>query len=169
MNNKSVLLLVGAVLVLIGVFKPNFPIHLLPNINNNVVSVESQVTDAPGDAELYAKAKNIVDILSQSQASNKKNDCLKLSSLYADMAVLIEIDNNEAIIKDTAAIREANILAGKMLNLDIKDKYEGLSEAAKDLLISQLGDDDVSLDQDLRNKASESFRALSWAFYEGSK
>lgn len=168
MSKKSVLLLVGAVLIFLGVFKPNLSNIIIPNVTNGV-SVENQVTDAPGDAELYAKAKNIVDILSQSSVSNKKNDCLKLSSLYADMAILVELDAQDLVIKDTASIREANILAGKMLKLDIKDKYAGLAEAAKDLMLLQVGDDDVVLDNDLRNKASEGFRALSWAFYEGSK
>ena len=78
-------------------------------------------------------------------------------------------DEDDKVISDTASIKEANSLAGKMLRLNIKDKYSGLAEAAKDVVVSGIGEDDVSLDDDLRQKAVESFRALSWAFYEGSK
>jgi hypothetical protein len=56
-----------------------------------------------------------------------------------------------------------------MLRLNIKNKYPGLAEAAKVLVSSELGTDDVVLDEDMRAKAVNAFRALSWAFYEGSK
>ena len=110
----------------------------------------------------------IIDLLRESDAKGKREDCLKLSSLYKDMATLIGLDAKDAIIKDTASIREANILAGKMLNLDIDGKYDGLAEAAGDLLASTIGKDEVVLDKDLRDKSVDAFNALSWAFYEGS-
>ena len=68
-----------------------------------------------------------------------------------------------------STIREVNSVAGKMLRLDIKDKYPNLAELAKDLVVTNIGDDDVILDEELRLKAVEAFRALSWAFWEGSK
>ena len=56
-----------------------------------------------------------------------------------------------------------------MLRLNIKDKYPNLAEAAESLIVSAIGDDDVSLSEELRSKSAEAFRALSWAFYQGSK
>ena len=56
-----------------------------------------------------------------------------------------------------------------MLRLNIKDKYKGLAEAAQELLSESIGLEDAVLTTELRQKAAESFRALSWAFYEGSK
>ena len=56
-----------------------------------------------------------------------------------------------------------------MLKLDIEGKYDGLAEAAGDLVASSIGKDEVVLDDDLRAKSVEAFNALSWAFYEGSK
>lgn len=166
MQNK-VLLAIGCVLIFVGVFKPNLEnFNIIPNKEPAVV--ENYVIDAPSDEKLLVKANDIVDILKSSDDSTRPQDCLKLSSLYADMATLIELDQ-DSVIKDTTNIREANSLAGRMLNLNIKNKYPNLSEASRALVVEAIGDDDVILTPELRIKATESFRALSWAFYEGSK
>lgn len=166
MQNKLILG-IGIVLVLLGFFKPSFDnINIVPNIPN--VSVESYVVDAPADDALLAKAKIVVDILQASDDSARKENSLKLSSLYADLATLIEIDDTP-VITDTASIREANSLSGKMLRLNIQSKYPKLAESARDIIATGIGDDDVMLSPELRAKAAESFRALSWACYEGSR
>lgn len=168
MQNK-LLLCIGAILVLIGFFKPDLTNITLPvNVNEPACSVENYVTDAPADESLLEKARDVTSIVQKSNDSTRKTDCLKLSALYADMATLIELDDDKIIV-DTSSIKEANSIAGKMLRLDIKDKYPDLAEAAKDLVNIGIGDDDVLLNPKLRTKAAESFRALSWAFYEGSK
>ena len=169
MQNK-ILLGIGVLLVIFGLFKPDLTIikNLTPNTAPSS-SVESYVTDAPADQELLDCAKKIISILGASNDSTKQKDCLKLSALYSDMSLLISLDKNDNIIPDTASIKEANSLSGKMLRLNIKDKYPGLAESAKELLIEAIGEDDVVLDSDSRNKAVDAFRALSWAFYEGSK
>ena len=114
------------------------------------------------------KARAVTEIVEASDDSTRKSDCLKLSALYADMATLIELDDDKIIV-DTSSIKEANSIAGKMLKLNIKDKYPNLAEAAQDLVTTGIGDDDILLTKELREKAAESFRALSWAFYQGSK
>lgn len=166
MQNK-VLLMVGVVLIVLGIFQPNFNVNTI--IKPECPVVESCVVDAPSDLILMEKAQAVTKILKQSNDSTKKTDCLKLSSLYADMAILIELDNEETVIKDTAAIRQANSLAGLMLRLNIKDKYPNLAEASREVIVSAIGDDDVVLDNELRSQSVNAFRALSWAFYEGSK
>lgn len=165
MKNKIALGL-GIVLVTFGLIGK----YSLPNIlKSTVPAVENYVVDAPGDDTLLEKARNVVSVLEKSDDSTKRSDCLNLSSLYSDMAILLELDDEDKVIPDTASIREANGLAGKMLRLKIKDKYPGLAEAAKELLVSAIGEDDVMLDDQLRSKSIDAFRALSWAFYEGSK
>lgn len=169
MNNKWVLAL-GIVLIYIGLTKPNLSFNLPIGNNNHSVCVEDNyITDAPADDNLLELARSVTNIVKESDDSTRKSDCARLSSLYADMALLIELDNDDKIISDTANIREANSLAGTMLRLNIKDKYPGLAEASKNLVSSELGDDDVVLDENMRKKAVNSFRALSWAFYEGTK
>jgi hypothetical protein len=166
MKNK-ILLAIGALLVLLGIFQPD--LGSLINSNPAVVGVECYVTDAPSDTGLLEKARDVTAILQDSEDSTRKNDALKLSCLYADMATLIELDGEDQVIKSTNAIREVNSIAGKMLRLNIKDKYPNLAEAAQSLLVTAVGNDDVALDDDLRTKSAEAFRALSWAFYQGSK
>lgn len=165
MSNKF-LLGIGTILIVFGLLQSNMP-SFLPN--TGTCSVANYVMDAPADDVLLSKARDVVSILQQSYDSTTSSDCLRLSSLYADMALLIELDGVDKVIKDTSSIREANALAGPMLKLNIRDKYPNLAESSRSLVVSAIGDDDVVLDNELRAKASEAFRALSWAFYEGSK
>lgn len=167
MNQNKILLIIATILIGLGVFKPN-----LSNLTINrpsVYNLENYVIDAPADSDLLNKALVVKDIFLSSDDSTRKSDCLKLSALYSDLAVLIELDNEDEVIKDTATIRETNSLCGKMLKLDIKDKYLNLPQASKDVIVTAIGDEDVLLDETLRKKAAEGFRALSWACYEGSK
>jgi hypothetical protein len=165
MNNKF-LLLIGVALIGVGLVKPN--LSSFPVLNPQC-DIETYVIDAPADTQLLDKARKVVDILKLSNDSTKGGDCIKLSALYSDMATLIELDSDDKVISDTASIKEVNSLAGKMLRLDIKDKYPNLAEAARDVVVYSIGEDDVVLDSETRTKAVQSFRALSWAFYEGGK
>ena len=162
---NNILLGIGIVLLFIGFVKPDINLDFFNNNNDSV----SCVVDAPSDDALLEKSRAVIDVLKQSSDSTRKSDCKRLSSLYCDMATLIELDKTDQVIKDTRAIREANVLAGKMLRLNIKNKYPGLAEAANDLLTQNIGSDDIVLDEESRTKAVEAFRALSWAFHEGSK
>lgn len=164
MNNKA-LLAIGVLLVLLGVFKPNIPI--LSNNGSSSTTLEQYERNPPSNPELLEKSKEVIRILQSVGHSTKSYECQKLSALYYDLATLVELDNEDLVIKDTNGIREANGLAGKMLKLNIKDKYPNLAKASQDLVVSQLGENDIVLDSDLRKKASECFRALSWAFYQG--
>jgi len=168
MNNKWLLALAIG-LIYIGIAKPDLSFINIPSGNNNVCLEANYVTDAPSDDNLLALARSVTDIVKDSDDSTRRSDCSRLSSLYADMALLIELDDQDKVISDTSNIREANSIAGKMLRLNIKDKYPGLAEAAKVLVSSEIGTDDVVLNEDMRVKAVNAFRALSWAFYEGSK
>jgi hypothetical protein len=159
MNNKTLLLIVAAILLLVGIFKPN--LSVVPN----TPSVPSVNVAAPSDPEVKEVCSEVISILQK----GKSSDALRLSSLYMDIATLIELDGENEVIKTTEDIRQANSLSGLLLRLDIKGKYENLSEATTKVIKTGIGDDDVSLDPELRKKASESFRALAWACKEGSK
>lgn len=167
MNHNKLLLVIAGILLFIGIVRPDISSVVPGQPTNN--PVETVVIDAPSDVALLEKAEEITRILKKANHSTKSRECIKLSSLYADLATLIELDGEDLIIKDTNTIRTANSLAGTMLRLDIKDKYPDLAEANKNLLISAIGDDEIVLNTELREKAASAFRALSWAFYEGSK
>lgn len=164
-NFKNLLLALGAALVFIGLTKPDLSsiIKPKPNVVDNIV-----VVTPPESKELREKCQSVIDVL-KNGSGDRKADGKRLSELYSDLAVLIKLDGENEVVKTTEEIRQANSLAGVMLQMNIKDKYDGLSEATQAVVINEIGDDIVPLDEELRGKAVKGFMALSWACLEGSK
>jgi hypothetical protein len=159
--NKNILLVIAAVLIAIGLFKPNFNSLLSkPESVNNVVFVEPK-------EEYKELVSSVVDALSYDP--DRKIDGKRLASMANDVSTLISLDGENEAIKNTEEIRQINKLIGPMLKLDIKGKYPKLAQASQDLIVSVIGDDVLLLDKDLRIKASEAFKALAWAYNEGAK
>ena len=153
--NKQLLLL-GGLLLAIGLLKPNF----YQDQSGNDLTIPR-----PTNVELYDECEKVTDALKGGNTLEAK----RLASLYMDLADLISLDGEDEVVKSTEDIRQANSLSGVMLKLDIKNKYPKLAEAAKAVIVASIGDDNVKLNKELRQKASEGFRALAWACYEGSK
>jgi hypothetical protein len=162
MNNK-LLLGVGIALVLFGLFKPNLNFPVVNPNNNTIV-----VVTPPQEKDLKDKCQLVINALADGSTDRKK-DGTRLSDLYMDLATLIELDGEDEVVKTTEEVRQANSLCGAMLRMNIKGKYPGLPDAAQSVIITQIGDDIVPLDSDLRKKSAEAFRALAWACNEGSK
>lgn len=162
MNNK-VLLIIGAVLLVFGLVRPTFNLPINKPIDNSIV-----VVTPPSDLEVRDLCKPIIEAL-KSGGSSRTKDAQRLSDLYMDLSTLIELDGENEVIKTTEEIRQANSLTGLMLRLNIKGSYPGLSEASQSFITSQIGDDVVTLDNNLRTKSVNAFRALAWACNEGSK
>lgn len=160
---NKVLLAIAAILVFIGLFRPQFS-----NIVNNPNQIEQTiVVTPPSDKNLKTKAEAVIQALSVN--SDRKTDGVKLSSLYYDIATLIELDGESQVVKTTDDVRQANSLAGLMLKLNIKGKYPALPQAANDVILTAIGQDNILLNQNLRTKAVDGFKALSWACNEGTK
>lgn len=165
MNNK-VLLIIAGVLIFLGFAQPRlniFPNNITPSIVDN-----NLIIDEPKDVALKQEALKVVKLLKDGPSS-RASDCLRLSSLYVDMANLIALDSEDQVISSTEDIRQANSLSGLMLRINIKGKYPKLAEAAKNVIITAIGDENVALDDTNRKKAVDAFYALAWAFKEGSK
>ena len=165
MNIKNLLLSLGAILIVLGLFKPDFG-SLLNRPQPVVVNVEE--IPAPTREGLRVKADEVIKILKEGDVDHK-TDGQRLSSLYLDLATLVSLDGDDEVIKNTEEIRQANRLAGTMLKLDIKNKYPKLAEACKAVIVEAIGDDSVSLNSEARVQAAEGFKALAWACNEGSK
>jgi hypothetical protein len=163
--NKTILLVIAMILLVIGLFKPSFIDAFNPKPSPSVVVDDSELPK-PSD-ELIKKSTNIIKALSVSP--ERKTDGKKLASLYKDIAELIALDGENELITNTDEIRQANKLAGVMLKLDIKNKYPDLPESAQAMIVSVVGDDQIPLTTELRAKAIDSFMALAWACNEGSK
>lgn len=164
MNTKNLVLGLAALLIVIGLFKPDFS-NLINRPNpDNVVSV---VVEKPTNSEIMDECQSVIDALKAD--SDRKTDGLRLASLYNDMATLVSLDGEDMVLKNTEEIRQANKLAGAMLRMDIKGKYPELAKSLQSVVVASIGDDSVLLDSKLRQQASDAFKALAWACFEGSK
>lgn len=162
--NKNLVLALGIGLIILGLTRPDFSnLELL----NKPVVVDVLDLPAPQNESVKEKASAIVEIFKNHP--DRKTDAKKLRDLYLDIAKLISLDSEDEVIRNTEEIRQANIIAGVMLKLDIKGKYPNLANATKDVIITAIGDDNIPLDQQLRSKAVEAFNALGWACNLGSK
>lgn len=165
-KQTKLLLLLGAILVAVGIFKPDLT-RIIPN-PSPVVVVDNVELKAPSDPELRSKAQKVTEILSQGTASSKY-DAGKLRDLYIDLATLINLDGENEVVKNTEEVRQANSLTGVMLRLDLKGKYDNLSSACNDVVVTSIGDDNINLTPELRTKTADSFMALAWACNEATK
>ena len=166
MSKEKILLILASVLILVGLFKPDF--SEWSAVIGKPSAVATVKVDAPENEELLSLAKQVTECF-KNGSNDRKTEALRLANLYYDIATLVSLDKADAVIENTEAIRQANILAGSMLKLNIRDKYEGLSEAAENLVTSAIGTENVKLTDELREKSVGVFLALSWACLEGSK
>jgi len=118
MNTKQLLLGLAGLLIVLGLFKPDFN-FLVNRPQPSIVNVEE--VSAPVREGLKTKADEVVKVLKEGDA-DRKIDGKRLSSLYLDLATLVSLDGEEEVIKNTEDIRQANKLAGTMLKLDMKNK-----------------------------------------------
>lgn len=164
MNKSKVLLIVGVILLAIGFLKPDLA-QIVPN--RVPATIDNMELSEPNDEALKKEANDIVTLLKSSNGSKK--DFKALRDLALDLAQLISLDGDDLVIKNTDDIRQANSISGAMLRLDIKGKYANLAKEAKEVIIAGIGDDNVTLNSNLRKKGVESFHALAWAYNEASK
>jgi hypothetical protein len=165
LENK-VLVILALLFLGYGLLKPD-----LSNINwprNSVVNNEVVKVEAPKDTKLLKACESVIKSL-KSGPRSRSSDAARLSSLYYDLSTLIELDDEDEVIKDTLAIRESNKLAGALLRLGLGGKYPDLAEACNGVVVAGIGDEDIVLDKETRKKAVDTFKALSWACLEGSK
>lgn len=158
----KIILCVGALLIGGALLKPDLSSFVNVNSNPSVVELD------PVDNEVKEKVKPVVDAL-KSGPSSRKQDGVRLSSLFHDMSTLISLDGESQVIKTTNDIRNANSLVGNMLRLDIKSKYPDLGKECTSFVQSMIGEEDMALDSETREKAVVAFQALAWACLEGSK
>lgn len=161
---KTALLLAGLGLIAIGIFKPDFSAFNNPVSPNSIVELDLQ---EPQSEKIKECAQDVIKALAVD--SDRKTDGMRLAQLYNDLATLISLDGDDQVVKNTDEVRQANMLTGVMLKLDLKGKYPELAEATNNLVKQSIGDDSILLSKDLRIQASQAFKALSWACYKGSK
>ena len=164
MNTKKLLLIVGLGLLALGISNKLSWIKVSPS--NTVVDVMD--LEEPSDSAVKKEADEVVKVF-QEAGSSSKEDARKLRDLYLDLSKLISLDAQDLVIKNTEEIRQANSVAGAMFRLDMKNRYPNLAKEAQDVVVLLVGNDQVNLSPELRQKAVEAFNVLAWACNEGSK
>ena len=159
----KVLLGIGLVCILIALIKPDLNNYIPIRNTNKVNLVLPTIND-----EAKSQLQNIVESI-KNGSGNRYEDGKRLASLYVDIGILISLNAENEVIKSTGDIKQANAIAGLLLQLDIKGKYPNLAKACSEYLISKIGDDDIVLDDNLRSKSTEAFNEIAWACNEGSK
>jgi hypothetical protein len=162
--SKKILLVIAGLLLVVGILKPDLSSWL--SRPNNVVDTIVVITP-PSDPKILELCDKVTKSFGSSPT--RVGDAKRLSSLYMDIANLIDLDGDNEVVKNTNEVRQVNSISGLLLQLDIKGKYPDLAKDAQAVVISSVGDDDVLLSPELRTKASEGFRALSWACNEATK
>lgn len=162
MYNKKVLLGIGFLLICLGLIKP-----YLGNLNRVPSPTVSVDVEKPSDPSLLNLSQELITIIKDSGVT--REDGLRLAGLSYDIGTLISLDGPSEVIKNTEEIRQANRLSGMMLRMDMNKKYPNLASGMNALVTKYIGDDIVSLNSELRLKASDAFRALAWSFLEGTK
>lgn len=165
MNKNYIFLGIGIILILFGLIKPN--ISNINIFNPPSQSVNEIIVEKPTAQETLDACKNVSEILSL--GSNPKIDGINLASLFSDISRLVELDGSDEVIKNTEELSKVNSIAGAMLKLNIKGKYDGLSDACHNVIVSVIGDDNLPLDKELRLKTVTAFKNLAWACKEGAK
>ena len=163
MSQKNIVLGLAALLIIVGLLKPEFSNILGPN---KPATVDVLELSEPTDPAVKKEADDVVSVLKEAGA---KVDARRLRDLYMDLAKLVELDGENEVVKSTEEIRQANSLAGVMLRLDIKGKYPDLAKETKEVVVAAIGDDQILLSKELRVKAVEGLNALAWACNTGSK
>lgn len=165
MNKNHILLTIGIIMVLFGLLKPNISNINIFNPPNQ--SINDIVVEKPLVKETLDACNNVSKILSS--GPNPRTDALNLASLFSDISKLVELDGSDEVIKNTADLSSVNSIAGSLLKLNVKGKYDGLSDACQNVIVSVIGDDNLPLDKELRSKTVIAFRNLAWACQEGAK
>ena len=91
--NKKVLLIIGGLLILIGLVKPD--LSKLFNLDKTVNNPSVVKLEEPSDANTKKECEDVIKILN----SGDSKDAIRLRDLYLDISKLIELDGEDLVIK----------------------------------------------------------------------
>lgn len=143
-----VLLLSGCIYPPIDSLTPNPSIKVIPNVS---------IDFKPPPIELKTLVMPLRGVVTD------KKDALKAANFFLEFADVIDRDRD--VITTTEMIREGFIRAEKLMlqRTAMVGKYPGLGAAKDNVLKEAIGLENVTLDDDKRRKAVETFKAIAWA------
>ena len=142
------LLLSGCIYPTIDSLNPNPSIKVIPNVS---------IDFKPPPPELKTLVTPLRGIITD------KKDALKAANFFLEFADVIDRDKD--VITTTAMIREGFVRAEKLMlqRTAMVGKYPGLGAAKDNVLKETIGLESVTLDDEKRKKAVDSFKAIAWA------
>lgn len=160
----STKLSIGLLIVALGLFWPKIKESInLPdnNFGSSTVNVVFEKVDEPSDA-LKEKVAGISDLVTGEDAGDDK---VRLAQFYAQLSKIVR--NEPGLLKTTGQFREYNSTAGQInyAGLSMKGKYSGLGQAIDQVIVDQIGLENVELDVDRRDDLAKILAAISWELW----
>lgn len=160
----STKLSIGLLIVALGLFWPKIKESInLPdnNFGSSTVNVVFEKVDEPSDA-LKEKVAGISDLVTGEDAGDDK---VRLAQFYAQLSKIVR--NEPGLLKTTGQFREYNSTTGQInyAGLSMKGKYSGLGQAIDQVIVDQVGLENVELDVDRRDDLAKILAAISWELW----
>jgi len=160
----STKLSIGLLIVALGLFWPRIKELInLPdnNFGSSTVNVVFEKVDEPSDA-LKEKVAGISDLVTGEDAGDDK---VRLAQFYAQLSKIVR--NEPGFLKTTGQFRDYNSTAGQInyAGLSMKGKYAGLGQAIDQVIVDQIGLENVELDVDRRDDLAKILAAISWELW----
>ena len=160
----STKLSIGLLIVALGLFWPRIKELInLPdnNFGSSTVNVVFEKVDEPSDA-LKEKVAGISDLVTGEDAGDDK---VRLAQFYAQLSKIVR--DEPGFLKTTGQFRDYNSTAGQInyAGLSMKGKYAGLGQAIDQVIVDQIGLENVELDVDRRDDLAKILAAISWELW----
>jgi len=160
----STKLSIGLLIVALGLFWPRIKESInLPdnNFGSSTVNVVFEKVDEPSDA-LKEKVAGISDLVTGEDAGDDK---VRLAQFYAQLSKIVR--DEPGFLKTTGQFRDYNSTAGQInyAGLSMKGKYAGLGQAIDQVIVDQIGLENVELDVDRRDDLAKILAAISWELW----
>tara|TARA_R100000008_G_scaffold84592_1_gene72411 strand:- start:681 stop:1160 length:480 start_codon:yes stop_codon:yes gene_type:complete len=130
---------------------------MLDGMRNHPSSVT--VLASEPSPELKESVKGIPVLITGSDAAVDK---IQISDYFNQVANVIRDD--PGFINNTQIVRRFNSTAGQInfAGQSLKDKYNGLGSAIDDLIKNAIGNENVELDKEKRDKLVNLLKAIAW-------
>lgn len=160
----STKLSIGLLIVALGLFWPKIKESInVPdnNFGSSTVNVVFEKVDEPSDA-LKEKVAGISDLVKGEDASDDK---VRLAQFYAQLSKIVR--DEPGFLKTTGQFRDYNSTAGQInyAGLSMKGKYAGLGQTIDQVIVDQIGLENVELDVDRRDDLAKILAAISWELW----
>lgn len=160
----STKLSIGLLIVALGLFWPKIKESInVPdnNFGSSTINVVFEKVDEPSDA-LKEKVAGISDLVKGEDASDDK---VRLAQFYAQLSKIVR--DEPGFLKTTGQFRDYNSTAGQInyAGLSMKGKYAGLGQAIDQVIVDQIGLENVELDVDRRDDLAKILAAISWELW----